>query len=507
MNRVIVMFAAVMLAAPAALAEGANDAGAPKPAATQPTTRPAEAQEPPGAFEGLTALVGKLGWYFGPVGLASIGTWMLVWVILIVRSVSSRSMGLSLGVSILAGLAVVYVYSIPDVGPFVGPVIWLGVFAAMAVVAAWAVLGREVPAVFAALILSVAGLGLTLWNSDNVLEIEEDRSAILAAARKRQMRVRQAEIDKLRGEAADIHFAEDGAGDAMDLAGYKQKDANALAAPADYDYRAGGKKRRDPNKIVKDDPLADFIDDPADERAGFGGGARRLPGADYVLANQLDTINRFAARLTLLVALILAAVEYLQRFNRTFGSILPLPLACRAVDSLWPKSHCVHFRTADAGRVRHYLETAVRKGESFICFTPRDPWPGEDVRLGRLPIRWLWPLRKIACRPGDAAYGSEFVFESAWFGRYAFVVLADALDAPLTGMLDELLDLLRMRRHTHATAARTVNLIWDLPTAPPAETLEELACLCTETNLKFILSSPDAPPADVEGLFDEIHAW
>ena len=481
-----------------------TSAPASRPAATQPA--PAEAV---GFFRALGRAVSKIGWYFGPVGVASILAWMLVWAVLAAWSARTKGMGLCLGTSFLAGLAVVYAYSMPEVGDFVAFVVWLVVFAALLVVVLWAILEKEIPVAFAALILSIAAFGLGMWNSDNVAGIQLDRRAALAAARRRQMEARQREVRKLKSKAADIHFAEDDGNDALDMAGHKEKDAKKIAdanadAP-DYAYRKSGKRTRDARQIDKNNVLAKAVQDAADESTSLGGGAKFLPGADYMLANQLDKINRFAVRLTLVVALILAAIEYLRRFNLTFGSILPMPIACRTVDSLWPKAHTVYLHAPGGRTVRDYLETVVQKGESFLYFAAADPWPGEDVSLARLPIGGLWPLRKIVCRPGDAAYGSGFVFESAWFGRYCFVILAEGLDEPLSALLGDLLDKLRMRRHTRATAPRTVSLVWDLPTPPPAEALRELAFLCRETNLKLVLTSATPPVPEVRELFEEVH--
>jgi hypothetical protein len=482
---------------------------------TQPATQPAEAaEEDAGLLAGLITAVRMLAWYFGPIGIASVAAWLLVWALLAVLAARTKGMAICLGAGLLVGLAIVYARTLPGVGPFVAFLIWLAAFAALAVVVLWAVLRKEIPAAFLAMILSLVAFGLAMWNSDNVSAIEEDRTAEIEAARRRQIEARrterQKEIRKLRGKAADIRFAEDDANDVMDLAGYRKAEAQKLAAEAnqpDYAYRLAGKKARDPNKVRKaEDILTKAVSDEAEKRALFGPAARMLPGADYVRANQLDALNRFAVRLTLAVAVILAGVEYLRRFNLTFGSILPMPIACRAIDSLWPKTHTVYLQTPDGRALRHYLQTAVQKGESFLCFAPEDPWPGERAAIDRLPIRGLWPLRKIVCRPGDPAYGSDLIFESAWYGRYCFVILADAFDKPLSALLGDILAALRMRRHTRAAAARTLNLAWHLPAPPPPETLQELAFLCRETNLKLVLASAQPLLAEASQPFEEVCA-
>ena len=500
---------AELLRGPPARAGDESVAAAPATTTSAPAPRPGP-DKSAGFFRSLARAVSKIGWYFGLVGVASIVAWLAVWGVLVVWSARTRGMSLRLGASLLGALAVVYASGAPEIGEFVAFVVWVGVFAALAVMVLWAFVEREIPVVFAALILSIAAFGLGMWNSDHVDDIQLDRRAEIAAARQRQMQARQQELRKLKGKAADIHFAEDGSGDSLDLAGYKPKDANTVRAGSDpndagdYAYRQAGKKRRDANQLAPQDPYAKILAPEADDDRPFGAGATLLSGADYVLAGQLDRINRFAVRCTLVVALLLAGIEYLRRFNFTFGSILPLPVACRAIDSLWPKTHAVHLRTSAAETVREYLETVVHKGESFLYFAPADPWPGERSSLPRWPVRFLGGLRKIAFTPGDPRYAGEFVFESAWYGRYAFVVLADRLDAPAGDLLACVIEKLRMRRHTRATAGRSVHLVWHVPDELPRETLDELAWLCRETNCKLVVVSDAAPAPDAREPFDEL---
>ena len=58
--------------------------------------------------------------------------------------------------------------------------------------------------------------------------------------------------------------------------------------------------------------------------------------------------------------------------------------------------------------------------------------------------------------------------------------------------------MLRMSFRTRAKARRSVHLVWDLPEAPPADVVRELAFLCRETNLKLVAVADNgsAWPAD-----------
>jgi len=200
-------------------------------------------------------------------------------------------------------------------------------------------------------------------------------------------------------------------------------------------------------------------------------------------------------------ALLMAAAEYLRRFNGTFDSILPLPISGRAVDAIWPKTHSVLIADC-AITVADYLAAVVRKGESFILLAGEDPWPTRS-RLARLPLFGrLWPMRKIAGRAGEPACDPGLVLESAWYGRYSFVILADGWKGPAAATLGAIMDMLQLRLHTHAKARRTVHLLWALPDAPPADTVDELIFLCRETNVKFVAVT-DAPARWPAEAFEE----
>lgn len=479
----------------------------------------------PPMLASVTEAAGKLYLCFGAVGTACVVLWALAWLGMITWSFRTRGMSVCLAGAFLVGLVIVYALMVPGAGEIFAIGVWAAIVAALAVVVIWAIQKREAPFAFAMLLVAVAAFGLGRWNSGNVSMIREDRSAELAAARQRQIDARQAEVRELQSKAADIRFAEDDANDGLDAAGYSQQDLAKLKAAKEPEYRKRGKRRRDPSKIDEELDLAEVADQPKDDTPQY----RYLPGNDYVLANQLDLMNRFVVYLTLVTALLLASVEYLRRFNNTFGSILPLPIANRAIDAIWAKTHSVLLKkqiddkdteaqrdltTTDTASacsglnsasttVADYLETAARKGESFILLTREDPWPSR-VSLGRLPIAGgLWPLRKITGRAGEPACEPPLVFESAWYGRYAFVLLAERYEGPAAETLAGIMGLLHMRHRTRAKARRSVHVVWDLPDPPPAEVVRELAFLCRETNLKLVAIADDESAWPAEA-FEEI---
>ena len=227
--------------------------------------------------------------------------------------------------------------------------------------------------------------------------------------------------------------------------------------------------------------------------------ARRLPEADVLRADAYDRLNLFFARLIPWLALALVCLDYLSRFNRTTGCLPPIPLAGRAVDALFAKTHAAHVQASDPAAVARYLRDVVRKGETFICLGDGDPVPADSLPRWTLG-KWTWrPLRKIALT-GDGFPTSYFILDAAWFGRYCFTASSPDL---ARSFLADLIAYLDSRTVPHAAARRTVNVVWHFAEPIPDDTLRTLAALCRETNFKLIVFSPAPPDAEAAALFDE----
>ena len=284
------------------------------------------------------------------------------------------------------------------------------------------------------------------------------------------------------------------------------EDAPEPKAPA-LSYREVGKQKREEGKKQDMGELTENTRPPDDARSG-----RAMPEADAMAADRFDRMNLFFARWVPWLALVMVGFDYLSRFNRTRGYLFPLPIAGRAVDALFPKTHSVLLtleppagcEPAGGYRdvLRRYLEDVVRKGETFIYCGPTDLWHAPELyRLPPVRGRRLWPLRKIHHGVGDAPTDARFVFDSAWFGRYCFVV-TDAEAA--TALLASLADYLEVRRVPRAAARRTVHVVWHFASPPPSDTIRELLFLCPETNFKLTVVA-DAPGygEELAPLFEE----
>jgi len=330
---------------------------------------------------------------------------------------------------------------------------------ALFLLAACATSRRRTTAYVVALVLSILGFILAKINSHNISQIEVDRSPVGGASLPRD----------------DVP---------------KPGDPKGVPSPS---YRDAGKQKRDESAKLKRPELSAIAEDAEVSVA------RRLPEADLLRADAYDRLNLFFARIVPWLALALVCFDYLSRFNRTLGYLPPIPIAGRAVDALSRKTRAAHLQTSDPAVVRRYLAGVVRKGETFIYLGPEDPIPaGELHRWAFGPWRWR-PLKKLLFT-GEGFPTSDFVFDSAWFGRYCFV--ATRPDAA-GGLLADLADYLRARTVPRAAARRTVNVVWASPEPLLARRLRDLAALARETNFKLLVISPDPPPDTLAPLFDE----
>jgi hypothetical protein len=380
----------------------------------------------------------------------------------------------------------------------------------------------------AAAAVALLGVVLAAATSASIRSIEVDRSAEVRAAEEAAARAAQ---DKLRGRASQIRFAEDTAADQADVAGVSVAEARGTYERAIEEqiaklpaYRSRGRQTRssaagkapDRSGPAKPDPEKPDPGTPAAEQSAEASPAaaekqekvRRLPEADLIVADRYDRINRLIAWLTLGLSVGLVGIEYARRFNSTSDAVWPLPLAGTFVDGLFPKRHLDGLPVGGGAEVwRRFADDCVRKGESFILFADSDPLPDRDA-LDRLPIgtgRWapawlrglLAPLRpslpKRAFAAADVAADpalEELVFETAWFGRAAFVLVGGSgADRVLAGLVQRL----ERRRACRAASRRTLTIAWALGAPVPCTSREVLAILSEPMNLRTIA------PGDVPG--------
>jgi len=373
---------------------------------------------------------------------------------------------------------------------------------------------------WSALAAAIAGLVLANINSNQISAIEIDFSAEIQAAEERaaadpaEETPRESDVSQ-QGEEAKRKEAVQGEEPAEDAGHTRETDeADKTRIPSDnhsprddqtasthetsgYAYRRHGKVDRTEGMTLEDRiPIGSGTEDQP-----VIANIRVMKTHEVAHANRLDRLNLFFARLTLTLAVLLVAVDYVRRFNMTFKALFPLPVGGPLIDSFFPKTHTVCVGARRKRRWKRFLRRVVRKGETFIYIGDQDPCPAR--RLGRIPLlpKAVWPLDKITRPAGDREFDDDFLFESAWFGRYCFVILDHGHRA--ADLLAALADFLRLRHATRAAARHTVNVIWDLPAIPAEHTLERLAALCPETNFKLLVAAHRPLTETQETCFDE----
>ncbi len=463
-------------------------------------------------------LVGRFWHYFGPVGAMSVVLWLGVGAAALWLIVRRRQPLFYLGA---AGLVVVVVLLALLMLQWYRPGLPATVtaWAALPLLAAAMLLARRWEAVHWLLAgLAVAGLASARLNSHRFQAVEIDRTEELRRMAEERRRERAEWLERRRMEAGGQLGPEETLEERYDPAGLEEGGAaeylgpdgtleGAGAAEPDYAYRRAGPEAPSTGPAPAADAAEAGADagappegDLADVRAGTA--VRTLPEGEYFYANRLDAGNRFFARAALWVAALVVLVDCGRQFNRTFGGPWPWPLAGRLLDGVSPKRHVVHVRSDDGDDlVRKYLVETVRKGETFIYFGPDDPL--RDLLLRRVGVgrRGLaWPLPKRVYGPEPPPEGTEFLFEGAWFGRYAFVVRGEGLARAVLG---DLLAYLRAKHRSRAAARRTVDLVWRLEADLPADVAEELAWLVREANWRLVVFRPDGPGEALAPLVDE----
>ena len=301
----------------------------------------------------------------------------------------------------------------------------------------------------------------------------------------------------LRRNAAQINFAEDDPTDALDVAGAKEVDPSVVeqAGEVEYAYRQRGKQQREAGKKRNSEEIQEAAEVVTAEPT-----PRSLSETDVMRATALARLNRSLARWALLAAAVALVVDYLARFNRTWGGYWPLPIAGRWIDAAFGKSYSTLVTPSGSSDIDALLTHIVRKGETYIDMGPTDQRSDDAVARLTLRGRSLLVLPRHAVDPFEDEAQLDWVFESAWFGRACFVI-GDAAEA--RRFMAYMLERLRMRRIPQANARRTVNLVWRFDEAPDAAVLAEALRLCPAVNFKLIVRAGATDAAASPDGFEE----
>ena len=320
----------------------------------------------------------------------------------------------------------------------------------------------------------------------------------------------QAALRALRSQAADVQFAEDDAGDDLDVAGLSEAELEVYgdtvegysdAAPAGSDaslpeYLQGRDQTREAGKQTGEAQTVEKDDQPT---------ARHLSPANYSRTRALVAINRNATWLVLLGVLLAAAWKYLAGFHRIIGGSPPWPIA-GPIGDLASKSMCWRSPTSNAAAVRDVLERSVCKNEPFVLLAGGAAVWSDDppTAMPRLRARrrscWMMPLHVFHDASSADAGEFDWAFELAWFGRGS-VVAGDEQSSQ--AMLDAIVDRMNWRSQSRARARRTVNVVCVGDTWPAAFDASLLSRL-GDANIRVIVCSEADPPAAIFDRFEVV---
>ena len=375
--------------------------------------------------------------------------------------------------------------------------------------------------------LVLVGLALSSWSQHRIVNANVEYQAVQATVAKSQAAIAEAEsaMAERQSEVGGKIFAEQTSDDAVDWESMSEAEAAAMreklkdAEEAKKELealKAAGKipgesysfrdrqVEREASAPVDGDDDIDYggLGEEVEEEATIELGGLTYTELEAFQARAYADYQSVFAKFVVFLTVMLVGLHYLRQLNWTFPRQQPLPIAGRWLDALFAKEARVYLQTDDAASLRQFLQICVSKGESFICFADRPViedrylpvWNVAGVGIplvGRLPHMTDGNPRFID--------DSDFVFESAWFGRYAFTICDDDRCRAL------LLDIeaaLRLRRETGAVARHTLNLVWARQEALPAALFESLSFIAAAANIRLVLFSPADPDEAIEDHLD-----
>lgn len=316
-----------------------------------------------------------------------------------------------------------------------------------------------------ALALAIVSFALAKFNSAShvdrieVKQAEENVNQLELAAAKRKA------VEEARGgEVADIRFAEDGNDDFIDKAGMDDADKKYLDSIDESAEPAWkGKKKKRGETESEDGGLEDEL---GGEEVISGMKSDAIPeekertpifmSAEHMTtAQRLDGMNIDAARLAILLGILIFILDYLTRLNSYARSYFPTPLPASWRNAFTPVPASMRCPEPPRRSVVEELAWLVRRGDVFICFTKDASVIPETLpRLGKLGK----PIDVLHVKD-DGYISDELIFESLWYGRSCFTV--DSIDR-INGLFSAIYFQLEQRRAARARSGFNVHIVWNI---------------------------------------------
>ena len=366
---------------------------------------------------------------------------------------------------------------------------YLSVLLWLAVPLVWLLRRRFTLPGWLALGLAILSFGFATYNSRthvNRIEVEQVEAAVSqldAAAVKRKA------VEKARGgEVADIRFAEDGGEDFIDKAGMddsERKYLDSIDEPKEPTWK-GKKKKRGETEQESDD-LADALGGK-EVISGVKSDAiaekeKREPilmsESHKMAADRLDGMNLDAARIAILLGLMILIVDYLSRANSYARAAYPAPLPASWINAFNPFPAVVRRPNPARRSLLEELAWLTKRGDVFVCFTKdASAFPSSLPRIGKslANVDVLYVDRELI--------SDEFIFESIWYGRGSFVIDSQARIDRLFAYIYTQLD---QRIFLRARSKFNVHLVWNTDQVLHEEDIAAFENLARKTGFSLFI--------------------
>ncbi len=367
---------------------------------------------------------------------------------------------------------------------------YLSVLLWLAVPLLWPLRHRFTLPGWLALALAICALGLAKINSSyhvNRIEVEKAEDIVnqLDTAAKKLKIVEEAR----GGEVADIRFAEDTDHDFIDKAGMDDADRKYVDSLDESKEPAWkGKKKKRGEADAESDNLEDAI-----------GGKEAISGvksdslkteeekrppifmsqAHVTTANHLDKLNLNAARIAVLLGILIFLIDYLSRANSYARAVFPLPLPASLINSFNPFPAVAHRPNPPRRTLPEELAWLAKRGDVFVCLTKNASDLSKSLpRIGKkfAPIDLL--------HVDSSRISDELIFESLWYGRSCFVV--DDLER-INTLFGSIYQQLEQRKKARAKSRFNVHLVWNIDQALPQDDIADFEIFARATGFSLFI--------------------
>ncbi|MCJ8331550.1 MAG: hypothetical protein HRT89_16240 [Lentisphaeria bacterium] len=168
----------------------------------------------------------------------------------------------------------------------------------------------------------------------------------------------------------------------------EKKKAKGELEPA---YKLAGKKKRVEGKVVKEKAIQDAV---KVEEKDQGLAGRPMLRKDKYRADDYDRVNYSIAKWISALALLAFLISYVLCFNVGLKTLFPLPFAGPWMDFVREKTFTYLLVNQQLDKSSKMITTCVRRGENFIYYG--EDYPLEGELISRVQFNWGSLIGRVA---------------------------------------------------------------------------------------------------------------